>query len=209
MIATKLRTMIACGNFAPGMRLGQTELADQFSASRVPVREALKLLSAEGIVEHDPNRGFFVARFSSHEAKQYFRLRDLIEDELLATIQWPDGPALKEIQRRAIELEDLLNEGDRAAWWSKHQEFHALLFELSPNKIYVREAMRLWSLTDRYRALVPLPRQRPSEGRRIVNKADLVEALANHRMRDLLNVRAQRRRRFEEIVLELLEDRGL
>ena len=65
MIADNLRGMIARGNLAAGLRLGQRELAEKFNASRVPVREALKLLCSEGIVEHDPNRGFFVARLSS------------------------------------------------------------------------------------------------------------------------------------------------
>jgi len=199
--------LIACGNYAPGMRLGQSELAEQFEASRVPVREALKLLSAEGIVDHDPNRGFFVARFSSEEAKQYFRLRDMIEDELLASIRWPTKQELVEFRRRAQDLEDLLNQGNRAEWWNQHQQFHLMLFNLSPLKIMVREAMRYWSLTDRYRALVSLPR-RDSAERRIVNKADLIDALEANRMRDLLNVRAARRQAFEQAVLEVLQDRG-
>lgn len=208
IIAGKLRTLIACGHYSPGIRLGQTELAEQFSASRVPVREALKLLSAEGVVDHDPNRGFFVARFSASEARQYFRLRDMVEDELLKTIRWPSEAELEGFKARAEELEHLLNEGNRAEWWSKHQEFHHTLFDLSPNKIMVREAMRYWSLTDRYRALVPLPR-RASTARTIVNKADLVAALAQQDSKKLLKVRANRRRAFEEEVLSILEDRGL
>jgi DNA-binding GntR family transcriptional regulator len=206
-IAAQLRTMIACGSFAPGMRLGQTELATQFSASRVPVREALKLLSSEGIVDHDPNRGFFVARFSADEARQYFRLRDMIEGDLLTSIRWPTDKELADIRKRAVELEQLLDAGNRKEWWNKHQEFHLRIFNLSPDKIMVREAMRYWSLTDRYRALVPLPR-RPSTDRQIVNKADLVEALAGHKTRDLLRVRAARRKAFEDSVLEVLRDRG-
>ena len=90
-IANELRSLIARGTLAPGMRLGQTELAEQFNASRVPVREALKLLSSEGIIEHDPNRGFFVTRLSRDEAEQLFTLRHLVEDELLSTIEWPSS----------------------------------------------------------------------------------------------------------------------
>jgi DNA-binding GntR family transcriptional regulator len=208
IIAGKLRAMISCGTFAPGMRLGQTELAAQFTASRVPVREALKLLSAEGLVEHDPNRGFFVTRFSSDEARQLFRLRDLVEDELLSVIEWPDDALLAEIRTRAVELEDLLNSGSRAQWWALHREFHELIFNLSPNKIFVREAMRLWSLTDRYRAIAPLPR-RQSEERSIVNKAGMVEALAKRDKKRFLDVRAERRKAFETLILEILGDREL
>lgn len=208
VIASKLRTLIASGHYSPGIRLGQTELAEQFSASRVPVREALKLLSAEGVVEHDPNRGFFVSRFSASEARQYFRLRDMVEDELLKSIRWPTEEELAGFRARAEELEELLNEGNRAEWWSRHQAFHLALFDLSPLKIMVREALRYWSLTDRYRALVPLPR-RASNARTIVNKGDLVSALAERDTKKLLKVRAQRRKAFEEVVLSILEDRGL
>src|SRR5262245_44465220 len=98
-IASRLRSLIARGSYSPGMRLGQTELAEQFSASRVPVREALKLLSSEGLVEHDPNRGFFVARLSRDEAEQLFTMRHLIEDELLKTLEWPDEEEFADLER--------------------------------------------------------------------------------------------------------------
>jgi len=208
VIAAQLRTLVAVGHFAPGMRLGQTELAAQFKASRVPVREALKLLSAEGIVEHDPNRGFFVARFSSDEARQYFRLREMVEDELLATVRWPNAQELTELRSHAKKLEELLDEGNRREWWDRHQAFHLMIFDLSPKKVLVREAMRYWSLTDRYRALVPLPR-RDSAERRIVNKADLVQALTDQDFEALRKVRAGRRKAFEDAVLEVLRERDL
>ncbi len=190
------------------MRLGQTELAEQFNASRVPVREALKLLSSEGIVEHDPNRGFFVARLSRDEADQLFAMRHLIEDALLNTIEWPNAEQLADLERRAERLEELLNAGDRSAWWPEHREFHTIIFNLSPKKIIVREAMRLWTLTDRFRAILPLPR-RPSAERSVVNKHDLVEALRGKDRKKLLAVRRDRREGFERLVLETLEARGL
>jgi len=207
-IANELRSMIARGTLAPGMRLGQNELAEQFNASRVPVREALKLLSSEGIIEHDPNRGFFVTRLSSDEAQQLFTLRNLIEDELLKTVDWPDEKKLKELERRADELEELLNTGDRARWWHRHREFHQMIFELSPRKTMVREAMRLWALTDRYRALLPLPRG-ASEERKVLRKHEFLEALRKKDTKKLIEVRRLRRAAFEQLLLETLEARGL
>ena len=112
-IAAQVRALVARGILAPGMRLGQTELAERFQASRVPVREALKLLSSEGIVEHDPNRGFFVTPLSRDEAEQLFVMRHLIEDELLTSVAWPDEAQLKELDERAHELEGLLDAGNR------------------------------------------------------------------------------------------------
>lgn len=208
IIAGKLRAMIASGALAPGMRLGQNELAEQFDASRVPVREALKLLNSEGLVDHDPNRGFFVARLSSDEARQLFCMRHLIEDELLSSLPWPDKKQLDELAHRANELEQLLDKGDRSGWWQAHREFHHMIFNLSPQKIIVREAMRLWILTDRFRALLPLPR-RPSNERKVVNKHSLVEALRKRDRDELLKVRRERRHFFEELVLEMLSERDL
>jgi DNA-binding GntR family transcriptional regulator len=207
-IAEQIRELVARGTLAPGVRLGQEDLAVRFDASRMPVREALKLLSAEGIAVHDANRGFFVATLSSDEARQLFKLRHLIEDALLSGIRWPTEKELKELGRRADELERLLNAGDRAAWWLRHREFHRMIFELSEEKVIVREAMRLWSLTDRYRSLLPLP-QRDSAERTLVMKHDLVQTLAEHDRRKLLRVRAERRQQFERLVLEVLESRSL
>jgi DNA-binding GntR family transcriptional regulator len=207
-IAEQIREAIARGRLAPGVRLGQAELAEQFDASRMPVREALKLLSGEGIVDHDPNRGFFVAALSSDEARQLFKMRHLLEDGLLAAIRWPTAAELADLSFRAAELESLLNSGDRTRWWTRHREFHHTIFELSAEKIIVREAMRLWGQTDRYRSLLPLP-QRNSAERVVVNKHNLVQALADQDRARLIQVRAERRIQFERLVLQVLESRAL
>lgn len=207
-IADELRALIARGTLAPGMRLGQTELASQFNASRVPVREALKLLSSEGIVEHDPNRGFFVTRLSRDEAEQLFALRHLIEDEMMLTVRWPDGKQMEQLEASAELLEDLLDSGDRQAWWIENRAFHAQIFNLSPKKIIMREAMRLWALTDRFRALLPLPR-RASEEREVVNKMGVIVALREKDCDKLVAARRDSRERFERLVLEMLEARGM
>lgn len=207
-IADELRSMIARGTLSPGMRLGQTELAAQFNASRVPVREALKLLSSEGIVEHDPNRGFFVTRLSRDEAEQLFALRHLVEDELMRTVEWPTEEQIKALEASAHRLEALLDKGDRQAWWIEHRQFHTSIFDLSPKKIVMREALRLWALTDRFRALLPLPR-RPSEEREVVNKQGVIDALRSQDRTKLIASRRNRREAFERLVLEMLESRGL
>lgn len=207
-IADEVRGMVAGGVLAPGVRLGQIELAERFEASPVPVREALKLLTSEGIVEHDPNRGFFVARLSSAEARQLFRMRHLLEDELLQSVEWPSRTQLANLRRGAAELEKLLDADQRREWWLKHREFHRAIFDLSPHKVMVREAMRLWTLTDRFRAILPLPRRSAAQ-RDLVKKHDLVEALAERDRGNLIRVRRDRREAFEGMVLEILEDRNL
>ena len=201
-IADELRGQIASGVIAPGMRLGQIELASQFNSSPVPVREALKLLTSEGIVEHDPNRGFFVARLSSEEARQLFRMRHLLEDEILLSIEWPSKTQLADLKKRAKELENLLAARKKREWWDSQLEFHLMIFELSPHKIMIREVMRLWTLTNRFRAFLPLP-QPPSK------QFELVDALEAHDRDELLLLRRDRRDRFEREVLDMLGERDL
>ncbi|MCW3836974.1 GntR family transcriptional regulator [Sphingomonas canadensis] len=207
-IADEVRTLVAGGMLSPGVRLGQIELAERFDSSPVPVREALKLLTSEGIVEHDPNRGFFVARLSSAEAWQLFRMRHLLEDDLLQSIEWPSRAQLADLRKRAVELERLLDAEQRRDWWLRHREFHQTIFDFSPHKVMVREAMRLWTLTDRFRAILPLPR-RSNAQRNLVRKHDLVEALAEQDREKLVRLRRDRRVSFEGMVLEILEDRNL
>ncbi|MGF6605909.1 GntR family transcriptional regulator [Paraburkholderia tuberum] len=152
-IAAETRELINRGTLAPGLQLRQSDLAERFGISRVPVREALKLLAAEGIIEHDPNRGFFVTPLSSEEARQLYRMRTLLETELLSTVEWPAPAQLKSLKALLAKLDELLRAGDRESWIRCHRAFHDAIFDLSPDKVLKREALRLLRLTDRYRAL--------------------------------------------------------
>ncbi|AKC69438.1 GntR family transcriptional regulator [Pandoraea oxalativorans] len=152
-IALETRKLINRGTLAPGFQLRQSDLADRFGISRVPVREALKLLAAEGIIEHDPNRGYFVAQLSSDEARQLYRMRHLLEAELLASVEWPKPAQLKQLKAMLAELDDFLAQGNRDGWIERHRAFHDSIFDLSDKKVLKREVLRLMRLTDRYRAL--------------------------------------------------------
>jgi DNA-binding GntR family transcriptional regulator len=184
------------------------QLAKQFDASRVPVREALKLLAAEGLLVHDPNRGFFVATLSSEEARQLYRMRRLIEVELLATVEWPNAEQLAELKGMIEEMEKLLDTGDRPQWAVRHREFHKAVFNLSSEKVLVREVLRLWTLTDRYRSLLPAP-QRRSGQRSAQDERNLVQALASSDRKALLDAFEHDRSHVEEMLLGLLAARDL
>lgn len=103
--------------------------------------------------EHDPNRGFFVAQLSSDEARQLYRMRQLLEAELLMTVEWPTSAQIREFKALLARLEELIQAGNREGWIELHRELHDKIFDLSPNKVLKREVLRLMRLTDRYRAL--------------------------------------------------------
>lgn len=154
-LAAELRELINDGKLSPGQQLRQQDLARRFGISRVPVRETLSLLVAEQAVRHDPNRGFHVAPLSGSEARQLYRVRHLLETELLSTVRWPTADELADLRARLAELDRCLADGARAAWVHAHREFHGAIFSLSPDWVLRREVMRLMRQTDRYRAMAP------------------------------------------------------
>ena len=206
-VAAETRRLINRGVLAPGLQLRQSELADRFGISRVPIREALKLLAAEGIIEHDPNRGFFVAQLSSDEARQLYRMRQLLEAELLSTIEWPTSEQLTLLKRMLADLTDLLAAGDRDGWIEKHRAFHDMIFDLSPNKVIKLEILRLMRLSDRYRALAADISASP-EHRRADIEARLVQALETRDRVLLLSAYDQGRSVVLEGLMRMLAARG-
>jgi DNA-binding GntR family transcriptional regulator len=73
-VAQRLRTLIVEGALAPGAKLNERELAQRLHVSRTPLREALKLLTAEGLVEHLPNRGALVVQLSEDDVAAAFEV---------------------------------------------------------------------------------------------------------------------------------------
>jgi DNA-binding GntR family transcriptional regulator len=155
VVADELRSLIVRGTLLPGEHLGQTQLAERFGRSKVPIREALKLLSTEGFLRHDRNRGYFVAPLDYDEAVQLYKLRRWLEAELLASTEWPDAKTIAEFRKQFDALDRIDQRGDFGRWAQALARLRYAIFDLSPQKVLLREAIRLWTLTDRYRALMP------------------------------------------------------
>ncbi|SPA22866.1 putative transcriptional regulator; GntR family [Cupriavidus taiwanensis] len=78
-VVTHLRTLIIEGALEPGRKLNERELSETLGISRTPLREALKVLAAEGLIEISPNRGASVARLSATEIRDTFELLSNLE----------------------------------------------------------------------------------------------------------------------------------
>jgi DNA-binding GntR family transcriptional regulator len=79
LVLSSLREAVLSGVFQPGARLRQEELAELFSTSRIPVREALRALEYEGLVTSVPHRGFTVTHLDADEVEEVYDLRILLE----------------------------------------------------------------------------------------------------------------------------------
>jgi len=128
-IGFEIRRRILDGRYPAGSQLRQDGLAAEFGASRIPVREALFQLEAEGLVRIHPHRGAMVAPLSPADAAEALELRGALEPRLLAL----SAPLLTEADfERADELlEDYaaaLSDGATARWGTLNTELHLLLY---------------------------------------------------------------------------------
>ncbi len=132
--AELLRQEILSGRFRQGEHLVETKIAEQLRVSRGPVREAFKLLRAEGLVEEEPRRGTFVVSLSARDATEIYELRAAIEGRaahLLAASG--DAARIGELSQlnAAIERAELANDAD--AVYACDLAFHDALCRLSGN----------------------------------------------------------------------------
>src|SRR6266566_2116633 len=82
-VADKLRDQMIRGEIAEGTQLRQDAIATQYQVSRIPVREALRQLDAEGLIAIVPNRGAIVPALSPEDIEELFAIRALLEPEIL------------------------------------------------------------------------------------------------------------------------------
>lgn len=126
VVAEYIRDAIYRNELRPGQQLQQEELALRFGISRIPVRDALRQLQGEGLVELYPNRGAFVSNPGVDELREVFGLRILLETYALR-IAVPNftKPELELCASLLTQLESVAN---RADWSRIDQEFHAALY---------------------------------------------------------------------------------
>jgi DNA-binding GntR family transcriptional regulator len=150
----QLRIRIANGELRPDDHIRQEMLATELRLSVVPVREALKILEAEGQVVYRPRRGYFVTRLDLKELAEAYRIRELLENEAIALAI----PKLVEEDFRqlheAIEECKLYSENfDIVALSAANRRFHFALFEAADTPRLTNFIRMVWQATDPYRSL--------------------------------------------------------
>jgi DNA-binding GntR family transcriptional regulator len=203
-IAGELRRLMAQGALPPGIHLRQDELAAQFNVSRSPVREALKLLVAEGSVRHDRNRGYFIASLDSREMEQLYLLRRLVETEVLRTLRWPNTQELNHLKELLVRVVNAAETEDYPRYSIDHRALHFSVFDLSDQHIFVKHAKDLWDLTDRYRALIVPELKNVGD-----DENEMLEALQSQAREILLTHFENSRLTIEATLRKVLARRGL
>lgn len=130
----RLRDMIVEMKLRPGERIQEMEIARQLGVSRTPIREALKVLTAEGLVELLPLRGAIVKAFSAKDARDMLEVIALLEEYAGLQAVQASEPRVQAILGLHAQMSELYKRRERAAYFKLNQQIHQALIALSDNE---------------------------------------------------------------------------
>ncbi len=142
-----LREQLLQGEFAPNSRLQETVLAERLQVSRTPIREALRVLARDGLLDYEPNCGYSVREFSLEDILSAFRVRSVLEGlgcRLIA--ERGMSPQLDSTLKTALaEAESILAKGDVVGadldqWREMNKSFHLAILLETQNDLLIRFA---------------------------------------------------------------------
>ena len=131
VVVEAIRSQILSGQIKAGEPLRQAALAEQLNVSRIPIREALLQLEAEGLVKFEPHKGATATEISPELIDELFELRALLEADLLArSIPLLTENDLNQAEQTLARLDAALQSPDHADLWpTLNTEFHSCLYK--------------------------------------------------------------------------------
>lgn len=148
-VAADLRSRILAGELEPGQRIRQEDVAEGFGSSRLPVREALRILAAEGLVELETNKGARIPSLDADELSILYKMRERLEplalSESLPSLEARDIARLREIQTR------IASESDLTEFLTLDREFHMMTYSGCTSDHLLASVHRFWNSTQHYR----------------------------------------------------------
>ncbi|MBP7694552.1 MAG: GntR family transcriptional regulator [Anaerolineales bacterium] len=206
VVADRIRAAILDGTHRPGAWLRQERLAQEFGVSQMPVREALKELAAEGLVEHAPYRGVRVVEFSADDVADLYAARSFLEGMAARYAAERITPeALAELRALQAQMADRQSPADLAEYLELNRRFHQSICAASERAYLVRLLNQIWAafptmLWGNVAAATgaPLPER---DARDLVEHPALLEALAR---RDAGAAEARMRQHVEATGAELV-----
>jgi DNA-binding GntR family transcriptional regulator len=147
LVVDELRARILSGELAPGSALRQEALADELGVSRIPLREAMRFLSSEGLVDHVPHKGSYVSMLSRDEVREFFDLRMRLEPWLFH--EAAQRISMEELDR-ADRLVDAMDHVAAEKWGLLNWELHELLYRAAERPAAMNIVRGLHEKSERY-----------------------------------------------------------
>lgn len=153
-ILGELRRVILSGDAAPGMPIPLEEIAELFEVSAIPIREALKTLVGEGLVDHLPRGGYTVARLTLTELTELYVVRGVLEQAALAAAL-PHATEADDAEAHAAheQLSRALAEHDTRSYHRASRRFHLALVRPARMLRLQRMLEQAWNITEPYQPM--------------------------------------------------------
>ena len=157
----RLRDLIIQGELSPGMRLNERVLCEKLGISRTPLREAIKLLATEGLVQLLPNRGAVVAAIDAGRLGDTLQVMGALES-LAGELACRNASSerIAEIRRLHAEMLAMHAKGDLAAYFRYNQAIHESIVEASGNPVLANTYRQLNANVRRARYMANLSQER-------------------------------------------------
>ena len=134
-VAELLRQRIFKRDLEPGSWIDEMKLAEEYGISRTPLREALKVLAAEGLVTMKVRRGAYVTEVSESDLADVYHLLALLESDAAGVVaERASDTQLKELQALHKELEAAAATGNRDKFFAVNERFHMRLLQIAGNR---------------------------------------------------------------------------
>jgi DNA-binding GntR family transcriptional regulator len=198
-----LRECILDGTLTPGTKLSQVTLAKQLGISRTPLREVLRMLQEEGLVEIEPNQRTRVAGLDPQELDDIYASRILLETLALSmTIGHFDAKARKEAKRLLTSMRRAAKTGDFDAWFAAHTDYHRIC-TAAAGEAMQRQLRAYADRTTRYIRIYQLSEPNSWQAAGDVEHAQILESLIAGNEREALTGMAHH---LERTALRVLAD---
>ncbi len=184
-VADCLRDMIIQGKLKAGEWLRQERLAAELGISYTPIREALKQLEVEGLVEHAPYRGVRVVQFGVDDVVDIYSLRSVLEGQAAAAAALRlTGDELTQLRSLHQQMRELTGQDDMQQFRDLNRQFHQAIIQASKRTYLIRalKSIWLWSPTMLWNQLVAPDSDLSAERRESdnVEHQAVLEALEAH-----------------------------
>ena len=200
----RLRTLIVHGELAPGEKVGEVELSEALGISRTPLREALKLLAAEGLVEIQPHRGARIAAIEPAEVNELFEVVSGLERlaaELAASRM--TGAELRRLRELQDKTEHHHKTGRLNEYFALNHQIHAFVVGCARNAVLVATHEWLLARVQRARYLALRSKERWDES--VMEHRALLAALEGRDGVRAGEILSRHVRRTGEVVVSVIE----
>ena len=195
----ELRRVILAGDASPGTPIPLDEVARFFDCSLIPVRESLKTLIGEGLVDHEPRGGYRVARLTGDELREFYVIRQALETAALrASVHNASAADDATVAEIHADLAAAIAAGDYRAYHRDSRRFHIALVEPSGMQRLLHMFEMAWNITEPAR---PMARVSDEERTRMhADHAYMLEAFVTRDADELVRRSAEHYERLERAV---------